>query len=1136
MKKRLKKALLILLLLPIILTIGALVTVYYKQDAVVQYFICKFNEDFEGEVRIKDSEIAPFANFPYISIALVETEIYEQSAPDTSQTKPILDLDKLYLGFNIWKIIEGDYEIKQIKLSNGRIHAVQYEDGGLNLANAFASRTAAVETDTTISEGLPKFTINLKAIKLSNVKVIFEEKSQALYTSNLFKDLSTKFTYDNGRLDLKLETVFTSLVTQNGPALKATADFSEFKTSLLFEKGIASLSLNSKFKATMLQNGDTSFLNRQNFTVATQLDFNTLSSLLSLKDLNLTTEYGDFSILGDIDVDDDLNLNLELKGAKPNFDIIKDVAPKEVASVLALYENNGAFIFTGLLKGKAGNGNIPSVRIDFDCKDLDVDNVKAKKQLKNLQFKGHFEMKEQGRLEDMELKIDTFSAQPDVGAFKGGIAIKNFKKPDVDFNVHADFNLPFLVKFFNLDSLDEIGGRVSLDLNFKDIIDLNKPEDILKRLDKSDNTRLRIDNLSFPIANYHLPVENMTMYAKMDGNAASVDSFYLKIGNSAFNFKGFISNLPAFFYRSDDSINSKLQIFAQKIDLAELTNFEWLDSNGIKQDATLDETINNLNIALNIKSTAKKLTEFKYLPEGEFTLSNFELRLKQYPNPIQDIQAKLKIDRDKLNLVQFKGMLGKNDFDLSVLVENYGLFMADSLKGRCKVTANYRSDTLKFNRLAIYKGYNYIPSDYQHEALTNANLALSTILDFEDTLKRAQVSIKALNGQLKLHPDKFQRFKGAIDYSVDRIKIRALQGELGKNAFKVDAAYYLGSNRDTAIAINQVNFSSRFLSIDRLMAFSLDAPTTSTPTVPTGGVDSTESTAESLDILALPFPNIRIQATIQEIKHGGNLYKNINTKMRIQDNHFVYIDALKMNAADGLIELKGNFDATNPKAIYFNPEFKVAKIDLSKLLVKFDNFGQEYVLSDNITGKLSGAIRGKVQIQRDGMPMLDNATLKMRVVLVNGEFINFAPIVAIQDYGIFGNKNLRRLRFNRMDNTFNYSNGLVEIPSMAIESSIGYMELSGKQDIVQDNMEYFFKIPLKLIGGVAMSKLFGGKKKIDPNKEDAIETKKGNKGPFLNVQVIGSTEDFDVNLKKAKKAPAEKRKKKERKKNYKKNK
>ena len=99
--------------IPVLLFAITIIIVYQKQDEIVQELIADLNADFVGSTEIKDSHISMFANFPYISIDLEEFEVHESK--DTSD-KPIMLIEDVYVGFNLWTILTGKMEIKKIKL------------------------------------------------------------------------------------------------------------------------------------------------------------------------------------------------------------------------------------------------------------------------------------------------------------------------------------------------------------------------------------------------------------------------------------------------------------------------------------------------------------------------------------------------------------------------------------------------------------------------------------------------------------------------------------------------------------------------------------------------------------------------------------------------------------------------------------------------------------------------------------------------------------------------------------------------------------------------------------------------------------------------------------------------------------
>jgi hypothetical protein len=119
----------------------------------------------------------------------------------------------------------------------------------------------------------------------------------------------------------------------------------------------------------------------------------------------------------------------------------------------------------------------------------------------------------------------------------------------------------------------------------------------------------------------------------------------------------------------------------------------------------------------------------------------------------------------------------------------------------------------------------------------------------------------------------------------------------------------------------------------------------------------------------------------------------------------------------------------------------------------------------------------------------------------------------------FADKNLSMVRFDTLRNSLTFKNGILIIPDMNINSSLGYMEIAGQQSM-DTHMEYYLRIPLKLVTQVGFHMLFGKKKEeVDPDQVDAIEYRdKDKKIRFMNIRITGTPDDYKVALGKAKKS------------------
>jgi hypothetical protein len=220
--------------------------------------------------------------------------------------------------------------------------------------------------------------------------------------------------------------------------------------------------------------------------------------------------------------------------------------------------------------------------------------------------------------------------------------------------------------------------------------------------------------------------------------------------------------------------------------------------------------------------------------------------------------------------------------------------------------------------------------------------------------------------------------------------------------------------------------------------------------------------------------------------------------------------------AQGNIRARGYLNGSNPDKIYMKSTIQVDTINLEKLLVKLDYLGQDYVINKNITGRLTGQINSYLQVHPDLTPLLNHSEAQLDVYIRDGVLINFAPMQSLSSY--FKDKNLNKVRFDTLRNQITFKNGALTFPKMNVNSSLGFMEFSGKQQLDM-HMEYFVRIPLKMVTNVGFKMLFGKKEEeVDPDQVDAIQYRNMDKRVrFVNLKITGTPDDYKVSLGRARK-------------------
>lgn len=1056
LKKRWKRIVLLVTLLPTLCIGILLLYVQNHQSEIIKGEIALLNQEHKGLITLGNSNLSVFGNFPNLSIKIYDVKVFETKAVNAPL---IMDVKDIYVGFNIWDIVHGNYIINSLLIEEGVFNIVIHEDNTSNIQNSLA---------TTSEDGTATNNIHLTKIQLNNLDV--HTLDEATNTD------VEKFIY-------------------NG------------KGGFSIKDSIIAGHIDTELELNVIKDGDTTLIRKKHFEIHTDLVFNESTGILDIEPSGIVMENGDFELEGVIDTKNDVYLDLAIKGTKPNFDMLIAFAPEDVIPFLEKYKNAGEIYFNASIKGPANKGNRPAIYAEFGAGKAFLENTTSAKKINNMGFKGHFSNGKNRDASTMEFSLTDMTASLEKGEFQGALFVKNFESPEVDMQIDANFNLDFIADFFELEEVKKASGNIQLKMNFHDIVDIENPKMALQKLNQAYYAALKIENLHLEAKNLPVTLDSLNVNLLMNGKEATLKQFDLLMGNSDISISGFLSDLPSIVHHTNTTVETHLDITAKHLDIAELTSFFMQD----KAQSRFEEQVNNLSLGFSFVGSAKDFTESEYLPKGEFFIDSLYADLKHYPHRLHDFHADVLIDDMDIKIVDFKGYIDDSDFHFDGLVHDYAFWMQPERNGDVVLDLNLSSKKLRLEDVFSYKGENYVPEEYRHEIFDNLALHFTSKMHYADSsLQYVDLDLDLLNTKMELHPQRFHDFKGNIRYEDHNIRINDLHGEIGSTSFNVNLNYYLGEEKSIKMHDNYLEVSADYIDYDALFNFNLSPPL-SIGADEALTKDVTEH-AEAFNIYELPFTNMRFKADITHFIYHRIDLQNIKAALRTTPDHYIYVDTLTMDAAAGNVRLNGYFNGSDPKHIYMHPDLLITNVDLDKLLFKFENFGQDHLVSENLQGKLTSRIVGKIRVYPDMVPDLDQSSIEMDVKVLNGRLKNYDPILALSDY--MGDKNLRNIRFDTLQNNLAIDKGKINIPVMTIESTIGHIELSGTHDDNQ-NIDYNLRIPWKTVRKATWQKLFVSKKDsiFDQDKVDEIvEVDPNRKTKFLNLKVQGTIDDYKISL------------------------
>ncbi len=1059
-KKFWKRILAVLLLIPILVIGGLIAYIQANQSEIIKGEIAKLNTEHKGYISVGESELSLFGNFPDISIKVDDVQILETKEDNAPI---IMDVQDIYIGFNLWDMVEGHYDIQSLIIEDGVFNIVIHENNTTNIQNSLES-TSEIETPVT--------NFHLKKIKLKNLDI--HTLDEATNTD------VEKFIYSG------------------------KGGFSQ-------KDSIIAGHIDTDFLLNIIKDGDTTFINKKHFEVHTDLLFNEFTGILDIQPSGIVMENGDFELEGSIDTKNDIDLDLSIKGTKPNFDMLIAFAPADVIPVLEKYNNAGEIYFNASITGPSNKGNRPAINANFGAGKAFLENTKRAKKIDNMGFNGHFTNGEQRNASTMEFSLTDMTASLEKGEFEGSIFIKNFEAPEVDMKINSDFTLDFIAEFFDLEQVKDASGAVSLKMNFHDIIDIDNPAKALEKLNQAYFAELIIKDLSLVTEELPAPLHDLNAHLVMNGKEATLKQFELLMGNSDISISGFLSDLPSIVHHTNIPVEAHLDITSKYLDIAQLTGYSAQDT----IQTGFDEQIKDLSLGFSFIASAKDFTESEYIPKGEFFIDSLYADLNHYPHKLHDFHADVLIDDKDLKIVDFTGYIDDSDFHFDGLIKDYAFWMQPELNGDVALDINLTSKKLRLEDVFSYKGENYVPKEYQHEIFDDLVLHFDSDMHYKDsTLHSIDFALDKLDTKMELHPQRFHDFRGNVHYEDEHLVIKDFHGEIGTTNFNFDLNYYLGEDQQIKKRDNYLSLNANYIDFDALFNFDISPPKTTDAIV--SKTEDVAAHADAFNLYELPFTDMQFKADIGHFIYHRVDLQNIKAELRTTSDHYIYIDALRMDAAGGNIQLTGYFNGSDPKHIYMQPDLVMTNVDLDKLLFKFENFGQDHLVSENLQGKLTSRIKGKIRLYPDMVPDLDQSTIEMDVKVLNGRLKNYDPMLALSDY--MGDRNLQNIRFDTLQNSLQVNKGKITIPAMTIESTLGHMEMSGTHDNNQ-NIDYFVRIPLKTVRKAAWGKLFKHKKNdtiSDEQVDEIVEVDLNKKVKYLNLKIKGNIDDYKVSLGKKK--------------------
>ncbi|MGM0497090.1 MAG: AsmA-like C-terminal region-containing protein [Bacteroidota bacterium] len=570
---------------------------------------------------------------------------------------------------------------------------------------------------------------------------------------------------------------------------------------------------------------------------------------------------------------------------------------------------------------------------------------------------------------------------------------------------------------------------------------------------KMDINHLKITDLNYIIENNSkgFKLEGYSPQAILKGNLAS-KAFSVDI-EAETEVESLVANDFRYLYRKTISIDSDVFVSPDKYEVEEgYFRIEGMPVgvNGKlnRKNQHIDLTCQGKNLSIsklkiNVPwDVQQKMKDFTISSGRVDILASVEGKVKdQQP----EIETDLKIRNGKFRFKNFDES-ELSDVSASIYYTN-GIFKKprSSFLKLSNIKAGYKKSALKGNfsiknfkspRLEANLNLNIGLNDMEWISdslnINDQDGYISSQLHLNSSFKKLK-NIEALISQKKLTAD--LNFND-VSFNTKDFQVQSLNGFA-----YIDRSFYCNTVDFTLNGSSDFKFSGR---IDNFYSPSDDSPLAVKGKIQSENlrldelIKKRDSGQKSFNILDKLTSDINV--SVENFYHKKHHIRNIKGNIKLHPD-FIQFGSLSFNTLGGSGRINGKLSEAPEDNFQIDGRFYLNKVDIKKGFEVFNNFGQDYIQSQNIGGDLTGEFY---------LSTLTDSTLKVYPESIenvsdfkihNGELTQFEPLQELSRF--ISVSELKDVQFSEFSNRITIEDEKINIPKMDIHSSALGLTISG---------------------------------------------------------------------------------------------
>ncbi|MBA3662670.1 MAG: hypothetical protein H0W61_00480 [Bacteroidetes bacterium] len=212
--------------------------------------------------------------------------------------------------------------------------------------------------------------------------------------------------------------------------------------------------------------------------------------------------------------------------------------------------------------------------------------------------------------------------------------------------------------------------------------------------------------------------------------------------------------------------------------------------------------------------------------------------------------------------------------------------------------------------------------------------------------------------------------------------------------------------------------------------------------------------------------NLLLDASIAHFSFGKFEASNIKGNFELKKQKAMVSD-MKLETMEGEAVINAYADASG-KELEVTMEAGLTKMNVKKMFIQLNNFGQTTLLDKNINGLITAAIDFSGNWDKKLQPVLNSIEATADFTIERGELIDFKPLESLARFVEL--QELKRIKFSTLSSNIEIKKSIIYIPQTTIKNSVLNLDFNGTHSFNND-VDYHIRL--------LISELLSKKRKAD---------------------------------------------------------